>query len=120
MIKFDYLIHKKTRTVIKYEEWYKSTRDYLRIGEMKFNPRDVLFSDDFEIIYNSEFTYKEIESLYLICMRNSGSCENLTLKDKLLKQLNNKYYLDNPKLEKMSDNLNKIYKANGYNMGGKQ
>ena len=71
MIKFSALIHKETGTVIKYEDWKESAErdNYIPIKgvEVFINPknivkaREMLFSDDFEIIYDSEFTTEELE-----------------------------------------------------------
>lgn len=71
MIKFNCLIHKETGVVIKYEEWicYAIGRCEIKIINQKgdneyykgtFNAIDILFNDDFEIIYDSEFTTKEL------------------------------------------------------------
>ncbi|OOM17207.1 hypothetical protein CLSAB_19270 [Clostridium saccharobutylicum] len=127
MIKFKALIHKETGTIIKYEDWLKNFKENLQIRFTKidlyeelarysrpYNAIELITSDDFKIIYDSEFTYEEIETMYCMCMNNSDSCENLELKDKLLKRLNDNYNLNNPKFEKLSDNINKIYKANKY------
>ena len=75
MVKFRYLIHKETGTVIKYEDWKEAAeRDNFIIvkgAEVFVNPknivkaREMLFSDDFEIIYDSEFTYRELRNIYL-------------------------------------------------------
>jgi hypothetical protein len=71
MIKFQCIIHKETGTVIKYEDWKErlERNDYIdwednKTGLWYYRPKDVLFSDDFEIIYNSEFTLQELEWLH--------------------------------------------------------
>ena len=73
MVKFRYIIHKETGTVIKYEDWKEAAeRDNFIIvkgAEVFVNPknivkaREMLFSDDFEIIYDSEFTENELKAL---------------------------------------------------------
>jgi len=76
MIKFNFLIHKATGTVIKYEEWLEEVQKQPGITNrpvekeiskgMIFNykPKEALFSDGFEIIYDSEFTTEELTKLY--------------------------------------------------------
>lgn len=75
MIKFQYIIHKETGTVIKYEDWKEAAiiDNFITINKEKkvfinpkniFKAKEMLFSDDFEIIYNSEFTYEEIQDLF--------------------------------------------------------
>ena len=96
MIKFKYLIHKETGKVIKYEDWKEAAeRDNFIIvkgAEVFVNPknivkaREMLFSDDFEIIYDSEFTYRELSDLY-------GGKEDKELDDKLSDIMRNKWEL---------------------------
>ena len=84
MVKFRYLIHKETGTVIKYEDWKEAAeRDNFIIvkgAEVFVNPknivkaREMLFSDDFEIIYDSEFTYRELRNIFL-SMNDKEICE---------------------------------------------
>ena len=70
MIKFKYAIHKPTQTLFTYEDWLKNkddTRNWHIKSEdfdIKFKMNDILFSDDFEIIYDNEFTEEEYERLY--------------------------------------------------------
>lgn len=71
MIKFTALIHKETGTVIKYEDWKEKLEkehpikctNKSRRNLWSYLPKEVLFSDDFEIIYESEFTTEELESI---------------------------------------------------------
>lgn len=86
MVKFNRLIHKETGTVIKYEDWLKAVWDDLSIN-VKFDnklikpnstvkAKEMLFSDDFEIIYDSEFTGEELWLIHCRC----GEDENLQYK----------------------------------------
>lgn len=70
MIQFNCIIHKETGTVIKYEGWIERVKSGgklgffdVKTGEWNFEPKEMLFSDDFEIIYNSEFTVDELFEL---------------------------------------------------------
>lgn len=65
MIKFNCLIHKETGTVIKYEDWLDlySYDNGMFLGKSSYHNEEMIFSDDFEIIYNSEFTTKELTSI---------------------------------------------------------
>jgi hypothetical protein len=86
MIKFNCIIHKETGTVIKYEDWLKCIErqkaknkesimyiknrikfdekmENLKDFDYKYKLKDMLFNDDFEIIYESEFTIEELISL---------------------------------------------------------
>lgn len=100
MIKFNCLIHKETGTVIKYEDWKEAAeRDNFIIvkgAEVFVNPknivkaREMLFSDDFEIIYDSEFT---LEELGIIFRGNQRFVEKLM--KKICKDINDKEFLKN-------------------------
>ena len=70
MIKFNYLIHKETGKIISYDEWlehYKAEIDIEWMENKKYyryyHPTKMLFSDEFEIIYDSEFTTKELNNI---------------------------------------------------------
>lgn len=72
MIEFTKLIHKETGTVIKYNDWKEKLETNNLIvfpGDIKgstwrYNSKTILFSDDFELIYNSNVeNLKEIEEL---------------------------------------------------------
>ena len=76
MVKFRCLIHKETGTVIKYDDWKEAAErdNFITINKEKkvfinpkniFKAKEILFSDDFEIIYNSEFTYRELRNIFL-------------------------------------------------------
>jgi len=75
MIKFTALIHKETGIVIKYEVWKERLetdniikwKDKKMNGTWQYKPKNMLFSDDFEIIYNSELSNLELISLYDGC-----------------------------------------------------
>ena len=68
MIKFKALIHKKSRVVIYYDFWASLDNE---IKEVKYSSLendkytfvgsklDMLVSDEFEVIYDNEFTYDE-------------------------------------------------------------
>lgn len=73
MIKFNCLIYKPTGLVIKYDQWFKRFRNNEPIdvkcpnkftGQTYYGASDIIFMDDFEIIYDSELTYKELSDLY--------------------------------------------------------
>jgi hypothetical protein len=76
MIKFNCLIHKGIGTVIEYSKWWQLIRKeavenkeeltYFGNGEKyyKYKLKEMLFSDDFEIIYDSEFTTEELNMIY--------------------------------------------------------
>jgi hypothetical protein len=100
MIKFTALIHKETGTVIKYEDWKENiktdTNFRIRTNDAscyRYSPFYCLTSDDFEIIYDSEFTVKELNKIYNLLMDNSDSCENIEIKSKIFKKLNTKEML---------------------------
>lgn len=75
MIKFNCLIHKETGTVIKYLDWLEEVKKQPGITDqpvekeisqgiiLNYRPKQALFSDNFEIIYDSEFTTEEKEIL---------------------------------------------------------
>ena len=74
MIKFGYLIHKETDRVIKYEDWKEAAREdsYITIikdSKLFINPKNIvkakemLFNDDFEIIYDPEFTAEDLQKI---------------------------------------------------------
>ena len=91
MVKLRYLIHKETGTVIKYEDWKErlETDNIIKWKDIKLNgvwqykPKNMLFSDDFEIIYDSEFTLEEIEIIF-----NGNQNSN----DKLMKKIHKNMY----------------------------
>ncbi|MZK53638.1 hypothetical protein [Clostridium beijerinckii] len=65
MIKFNCLIHKETSTVIKYEDWLEMHYSHSTIELTKrcYDSDRMLFGNDFEIIYDSEFTTKELNTI---------------------------------------------------------
>lgn len=81
MVKFTALVHKETGKVIQYEEWLKLLetdnihmwKDKINNGTWQYKPQNILFSDDFEIIYDSEFELEELETL--------KNCINCTISD---------------------------------------
>lgn len=105
MIKFKFLIHKPTDTTISYDRWIellKGDSDNLTfhkctpISNLVFdskifksdiekerfiyqNAKEILFSDDFEIVYESDFANYELEELL--------SCNTSCLDDRLYKKI---------------------------------
>lgn len=85
MIKFNCLIHKETGTVIKYEDWKEKLKndnvivwkDEKLNGTWQYKPKNILFSDDFEIIYDSEFTTEELTDIYR-GMNNKRLCHKIS------------------------------------------
>lgn len=73
MIKFNCAIHKGTGTIITYDEWLKEIQEQDSIVDrpvekqmseneiLSYRPKQILFSDNFLIIYNSEFTIEELK-----------------------------------------------------------
>ena len=96
MIKFSALIHKETGTVIKYDDWKEQLeKDYPimwndKKGEGKwiYDSNKILFNDDFEIIYDSEFTLEELRDIF----RGRQKSDN-ELMEKLCKNINDKEFL---------------------------
>ena len=98
MVKLRYLIHKETGTVIKYEDWKEAAeRDNFIIvkgAEVFVNPknivkaREMLFSDDFKIIYDSEFTLEELRDIF----RGRQKSDNELMK-KICKNVNDKEFI---------------------------
>ena len=100
MIKFKYAIHKETQGLLTYNDWlkylksdYKNITFITRVSNINwetsfkkentkrytYKVEDVLISDDFEIIYDNEFSEAEYEQLYL--------STNYDLSDKILNKL---------------------------------
>jgi hypothetical protein len=65
MIEFKYLIHKNTKEIIKYKDWKEvlKNKEYLKIDKIDWNTKEMLFSDEFEIIYKNDFTTKQLKGL---------------------------------------------------------
>ena len=94
MIKFKYAIHKKTQVLLTYDDWLKYLKsDYenitfntrvsnINLKRYTYKVKDVLMSDDFEIIYDNEFSEAEYEQLYL-----STRLDHYDLSDKILNKL---------------------------------
>lgn len=57
MIKFNCLIHKETGAIINYEDWLEVFK--IQNKEYNYKAKEMLFNDDFEIIYESEFSEEE-------------------------------------------------------------
>ena len=105
MVKFTALIDKETGTVIKYEDWKEAAeRDNFIIvkgaevlGLTKtsapltiIKAREMLFSDDFKIIYDSEFTLEELRDIF----RGRQKSDN-ELMEKIAKNINDRGFLKN-------------------------
>lgn len=91
MVKFNCLIHKETETIIEYEDWLESTKmkaiEICGTGRKiywKYNPKEMLFSDDFIIVYDVEFAKEELIQIY----RLGGE-----LNDKISKLIDERQYL---------------------------
>lgn len=100
MIKFKALIHKETGIVVKYDEWIRLIKSNCTMGFTKklkiskplkatstktYEPQEMLFSDDFIIVYDSKLRTLELIQLY----SNSGE-----LKTKLKKIIDQRHYLE--------------------------
>jgi hypothetical protein len=90
MIKFSTLIHKETGTVIKYEDWKKLSpyddKTYIDKNH-SYSDIEMLFSDDFEIIYDSDFTLEELRILF-----RGNQKYNEELMKKICKKISDKEY----------------------------
>ena len=102
MIEFKALVHKKSGAVISYDEWINIGDNIVEIhfnypvsiieySDIKFNTYtfkgtklDMLVSDDFEIVYNNEFTYSE----YWELMNISAEKGIMWLEEKAIKKIN--------------------------------
>jgi hypothetical protein len=97
MIKFNCLIHKETGTVIKYEGWRKAAKrdDFIVVkgAEVFVNPKNIvkakemLFSDDFIIVYEPEFKLEELQIIF-----RGNQKYNEELMKKILKNINDKEF----------------------------
>lgn len=76
MIKFAYIIHKPTKIISTYNEWLEWYRENKNVefkevhyiptshtDMYEYNPRDMIFSDDFKIIYESELTQEDLREI---------------------------------------------------------
>lgn len=72
MVEFEVLIHKETGTVIPYDNWIgflKERTIYIwreksTNGDWRYTPKEMLFSEDFVIVYKQDFTTLELIQLY--------------------------------------------------------
>jgi len=95
MIKFTALIHKETGTVIKYEDWKErlgSDMPVVFINPLEEEPfnystKEMIFSDDFEIVYDSEFTTEELIEI-------SEDREGLDLEVKISELIGEREYIN--------------------------
>lgn len=108
MIEFKYVIHKPTKTIIKYEDWLKAfdenkTLSFKKILPVNFNktikevasevykykPINILPSDSFEFVYNDDFTRNDyFEMINLL--------------------IGNPFFQDTELLEKIHDKIEEI------------
>lgn len=98
MIEFKALIHKPTEQVFKYEDWVNMNNNKIytfNIAEYKDNKEidrrewiytklEMLLSDDFEIVYNNEFTKGEYFEILSQAIQVDG---NILIKDKTKNKL---------------------------------
>ena len=85
MIKFNVLIHKETGTIIQYADWLRFLkertiyiwRENCSQGEWRYLPKEMLFSEDFEIVYEQDFTTAELIQLYGLSGELRMRCSDL-------------------------------------------
>jgi len=118
MIEFAYLIHKPTDTVISYEKWlgfldkdevelfirkpkrvqHTITNYEYEEFRYKYNSRDMIFNDDFKIIYKHDLTFGELREIYNALMMQNIYKSSLADKvDILIKDIYKneiRYYLN--------------------------
>lgn len=91
MIEFKFLIHKPTDTVIKYDKWLEfldkddvelfirkpkpirqTTINYeFEEFRYKYKSKEMIFNDDFKIIYNHDLTFNELREIHNALMSQS-------------------------------------------------
>jgi hypothetical protein len=113
VIEFRALIHKATEKVISYEDWLELLKnnnllvwkDEYNNGTWQYKPQNILFSDDFEIIYNSEIDLEALKVIHesldkLINEYFYEDCDVYNLKDMVFnymeakESLKDKYGID--------------------------
>lgn len=100
MIEFAYLIHKPTDMVISYNKWLEfldndevelfvrkpKIANYTTINceyeefKYKYNSRDMIFNNDFKIIYKHDLNFNELREINNILMMQSAYSNPLTSK----------------------------------------
>jgi hypothetical protein len=116
MIEFKYDIHKKTRNILKYKDWlngfnnnlkftfwnylngvaYKDTYNY-ETDKYDYYAKDIIFSDDFELIYDSKVTKEELQELIFLIRKDPFSGYNqrlINIKEQAEKELKNRESLE--------------------------
>lgn len=118
MIEFKYLIHKPTDMVISYDKWlgfldednvelfvrkpkmaqYTTIKNEYENFRYKYNSRDMIFNDDFKIIYKHDLTFDELREIYnALMMQNNYKYPLADKVDGLIKDIYKneiRYYLD--------------------------
>jgi len=109
MIEFAYLIHKSTEMVISYDKWltfldkdnvelfvrkpkmtqYTTINHEYEEFKYKYNSRDMIFNDDFKIIYKHDLSFNELREIYNTLMIERVY-RNL-LADKIYKLIDERY-----------------------------
>jgi hypothetical protein len=84
MIEFKFLIHKPTNTIIKYDKWLEFLNEdevelFIRKPKIfqhtttnydyeefryKYKSKDMIFNDDFKIIYKHDLQFNELREIY--------------------------------------------------------
>lgn len=108
MIEFRALIHKATDKIISYEDWlelFKNDnllvwKDEFNNGTWQYKSQNMLFSDDFEIIYESEIDLEALKVIYesldkLINEYFCEDCDVYNLKEMVSNYMENKELLKN-------------------------
>jgi len=116
MIEFKYAIHKETKNILKYEDWlngfnnnlnftfwnylsgvsYKDTYNY-GTDKYDYNAKDIIFSDDFELVYDNKVTKEELQQLIFIIRKDPFSGYNqrlINIKELAEKELRNRETLE--------------------------
>jgi hypothetical protein len=102
MIKFNCLIHKETKNIIDYATWqrglekgqsfilgYHGTHIVKEMDKefYRYTAEEMLFTDDFKIIYDSDFTLEELRVIF-----RGNQRYNEELMRKILKNINDKEF----------------------------
>ncbi|MBY6838664.1 hypothetical protein [Clostridium botulinum] len=99
MVKFKYAIHKETQILFTYGDWlkYKEFNAELWFSvenvKFKYNPIDIILSNDFEIIYDNGFTTEELKEM-MWNMDTSANDNKYKIIDKLAKEIKTRYNIE--------------------------
>lgn len=116
MIEFKYAIHKETKNILNYEDWlnglnnnfkftfwdylqgvsYRNNYNYEKT-KYNYNAKDIIFSDDFEIIYDNKISKEELIEIIFLIDKSPVSGYNqrlINVKDQIKKELNNRQNLE--------------------------